>query len=187
MRSPFYFIVSPLSGRRYDNIKKIGDIDFITSTSQEDHESSNRFAEVVSLPVGYDGEIKIGDTLLVHHNVFKYYYDMRGRQQSSHNFFKDNLFFVDYDQFFMYYSVDQWKCHSKYCFIEPVETKEYYIAKPGTEEPLIGRIRYINQELIDLGLNVGDEIAFEPDSEYPFYINDQKLYRMFTSNIKIKL
>jgi len=187
MRSPFYFIVSPLSGRRYDNIKKIGDIDFITSTSQEDHESSNRFAEVVSLPVGYDGEIKIGDTLLVHHNVFKYYYDMRGRQQSSHNFFKDNLFFVDYDQFFMYYSGGQWKCHSKYCFIEPVETKEYYIAKPGTEEPLIGRIRYINQELIDLGLNVGDEIAFEPDSEYPFYINDQKLYRMFTSNIKIKL
>lgn len=187
MRSPFYFIVSPLSGRRYDNIKKIGDIDLITSTSQEDHESSNRFAEVVSLPVGYDGEIKIGDTLLVHHNVFKYYYDMRGRQQSSHNFFKDNLFFVDYDQFFMYYSGDQWKCHSKYCFIEPVETKEYYIAKPGTEEPLIGRIRYINQELIDLGLNVGDEIAFEPDSEYPFYINDQKLYRMFTSNIKIKL
>lgn len=187
MRSPFSFIVKPLKGRRYDNIKSIGDINFITSTSQEDHMASNRFAEVVSTPLGYDGEVKVGDLLLVHHNVFKFYYDMRGRQQSSHNFFKDDMFFVDEDQFFMFFSNEQWKCYSKYCFIEPVEVKDYYLEKPGTEEPLIGKIRYINQELIDLGLSVGDEIAFEPDSEYPFYINEQKLYRMFTSNIKIKL
>jgi hypothetical protein len=187
MRSPFSFIVKPLKGRRYDNIKSIGDINFITSTSQEDHMASNRFAEVVSTPIGYDGEVKAGDLLLVHHNVFKFYYDMRGRQQSSHNFFKDDMFFVDEDQFFMFFSNEQWKCYSKYCFIEPVEIKDYYLAKPGTEEPLIGKIRYINQELIDLGLSVGDEIAFEPDSEYPFYINEEKLYRMFTSNIKIKL
>jgi hypothetical protein len=187
MRSPFSFIVKPLKGRRYDNIKSIGDINFITSTSQEDHMASNRFAEVVSTPLGYDGDIKKGHILLVHHNVFKFYYDMRGRQQSSHNHFKDDMFFVEDDQFFMYFDEDQWRCHSKYCFIEPVEVKDYYLAKPGTEEPLIGKIRYINQELIELGLSVGDEIAFEPDSEYEFNINEQKLYRMFTSNIKIKL
>jgi hypothetical protein len=187
MRSPFSFIVKPLKGRRYDNIKSIGNINFITSTSQEDHMSSNRFAEVVATPVGYDGEINVGDLLLVHHNVFKFYYDMRGRQQSSHNFFKDDMFFVEEDQFFMFFNGDEWKCYSKYCFIEPVETKDYYLVKPGTEEPLIGRIKYINQELIDLGLSIGDEVAFEPDSEYEFKINDQKLYRMFTSNIKIKL
>jgi len=45
MRSPFYFITKPLKGRRYDNIKKIGEIDFITSVSQEDHMATNRFAE----------------------------------------------------------------------------------------------------------------------------------------------
>lgn len=187
MRSPFSFIVKPLKGRRYDNIKSIGDINFITSTSQEDHMASNRFAEVVSTPLGYDGEIKSGDILLVHHNVFKYYYDMRGRQQSSHNHFKDDMFFVEDDQFFMFFNDKNWKCYSKYCFIEPVELKDYYLVKPGTEEPLLGRIRYINDELLDLGLKVGDEIAFEPYSEYPFYINDEKVYRMFTSNIKIKL
>ncbi|MFY8248090.1 MAG: hypothetical protein ACOVJ5_00115 [Gloeomargaritales cyanobacterium] len=187
MRSPFSFIVKPLKGRRYDNIKSIGDINFITSTSQEDHMASNRFAEVVSTPLGYDGEIKSGDILLVHHNVFKYYYDMRGRQQSSHNHFKDDMFFVEDDQFFMFFNDKNWKCYSKYCFIEPVELKDYYLVKPGTEEPLLGRIRYINDELLDLGLKVGDEVAFEPDSEYPFYINDEKVYRMFTSNIKIKL
>lgn len=187
MRSPFSFIVKPLKGRRYDNIKSIGDINFITSTSQEDHMASNRFAEVVSTPLGYDGEIKPGYILLVHHNVFKYYYDMRGRQQSSHNHFKDDMFFVEDDQFFMFFNDKDWKCYSKYCFIEPVELKDYYLVKPGTEEPLLGKIRYINDELLDLGLKVGDEVAFEPDSEYPFYINDEKVYRMFTSNIKIKL
>ena len=36
MRSPFYFIVSPNKGRRYDNTKEIGGVDVITSTSEED-------------------------------------------------------------------------------------------------------------------------------------------------------
>lgn len=77
------FIVRPLNGRRYDNIKNIGGIDLITSVSQEDHESSNRYAEVVETPINYSGEITKGDVLLVHHNVFKLYYDMRGREEWS--------------------------------------------------------------------------------------------------------
>ena len=50
--------------------KKIGNVDFITSTSKEDHTASNRYAEVVSVPINYKGEISSGDILLVHHNVF---------------------------------------------------------------------------------------------------------------------
>ena len=49
MRSPYNFIVTPSQDRRYSNIKDIGDTEFITSVSEEDHESSNRFATVVSL------------------------------------------------------------------------------------------------------------------------------------------
>ena len=93
MRSPFYFITKPLKGRRYDNIKKIGDIDFITSVSQEDHMATNRFAEVVSVPLGYKGKIKSGDILLVHHNVFRIYYDMKGREKSGRSFFKERFIF----------------------------------------------------------------------------------------------
>ncbi len=61
MRSPFYFIVKPLTGKRYDNSKKIGGIDFITSTSEENHLASNRKAVVISTPLGYQGEIEPGD------------------------------------------------------------------------------------------------------------------------------
>ena len=53
MKSPHSFIVRPIGNRRYDNIKKIGSIDFITSTSEEDHTVSNRYAEVVETPINY--------------------------------------------------------------------------------------------------------------------------------------
>jgi len=81
MQSPFYFITRPLSGKRYNNTKEIGGIELIISTSEEDHRFSNREAEVIEVPVDYSGPIKIGDKLLVHHNVFKFYNDMKGRRK----------------------------------------------------------------------------------------------------------
>ena len=79
MKSPYCFIVKPLDGKRYNNTKSIGGIDLVVSTSQEDHTVSNRIGIVVSTPIGYEGEITEGDLLLVHHNVFKYYNDIKGR------------------------------------------------------------------------------------------------------------
>jgi len=58
MKSPFYFITRAYNGRRYDNVKSIGGIDFITSTSEEDHKASNRYAEVIETPLGYEGPIR---------------------------------------------------------------------------------------------------------------------------------
>ncbi len=187
MKSPFSYIVTPLNNRRYDNIKKYGDIDFITSTSEEDHTVSNRYATVVSTPIGYKGPVKEGDTLLVHHNVFKFYNDMYGKRKSGKSFFKDNLFFVDHDQFFLYKQKGKWKGYNKYCFIKPSSVKDYYINKNGTEEPLFGTIKYINDELISMGLKVGDEVSYQPESEYEFNVDGEKLYRMFTNNITFAL
>ena len=184
MRSAFNFIVKPLNGSRYDNKKDIGGVELITSTSKEDHKHSNRFAEVISTPLNYKGPIKEGDILLVHHNVFKYYYDMKGRERSSHNYFKDDMFFVDDSQYFMFFDGNKWSAHSKYCFVKPVKKKNFYIDKPGNEEPLMGILKYSNDELSSLGFKAGDEVLFEPDSEYEFTINNEKVYRMFTKNIK---
>lgn len=187
MKSPYNFIVKPVNGSRYDNIKKIGDIDFITSVSQEDHTVSNRFAEVVSTPVNYDGEIKVGDTLLVHHNVFKYFYDMKGNQKSSSNYFKDDLFFVDEQRFFMYNNGYEWKAYGRYCFVKPSDKDDYYLDSHGSEQPLIGCLRYGNKTLESLGVNIGDKVSFTPDSEYEFNIQGEKLYRMFNNNITMVL
>ena len=108
MKSPFSFIVRPVKGKRYNNTKKISGLDIIISTSQEDFKFSNREAEVIELPLGYKGPIQEGDILLVHHNVFKYYNDMRGEQRSGKSFFKDDLFFVEEDQYYMYKRDGKW-------------------------------------------------------------------------------
>ena len=48
MKSPFYFIVESLINKRYNNTKTISGLEVITSTSEEDHISSNRFAKVIN-------------------------------------------------------------------------------------------------------------------------------------------
>lgn len=187
MKSPFYFIVKPCNDKRYDNTKKIGNVDFITSTSKEDHTASNRYAEVVSVPINYKGEISSGDILLVHHNVFKYYNDMKGKERSGKSFFKDDLFFIEFDQFFMYKNKEGWHSHSKYCMIKPIPKKNFYLKTHQDEEPLIGLVKYTNEYLISKGVNKGDKVSFQPDSEYEFNIDGEKLYRMFDSNITLVL
>ena len=102
MKPPFQFLVRPKGGTRYSHTKKISNKDFIVSSSQEDHTATNRFAEVLEVPLNYNGEITKGDTLLVHHNVFRKYYDMKGREKSGPSFFMDDLYLIDFDQFFLY-------------------------------------------------------------------------------------
>jgi len=187
MKSPYSFIVKAYNNRRYDNIKSYGDIDFITSTSEEDHKSSNRFATVIETPINYTGPVKIGDTLLVHHNVFKFYNDMYGRRKSGKSYFKEDLFFVDVDQFYLYKNNNQWIGYDKYCFIKPIKSIKSYLNKNSKNEPLRGVIKFINQQLLDKGLKTGDEVIFEPDSEYEFTIDNEKLYRMYTKNITVVL
>ena len=187
MKSPFYFIVRPLNGKRYDNTKSIAGIDFIVSTSEEDHKFSNRFAEVVELPLGYKGPIEIGDILLVHHNAFKFYNDVRGRQKSGKSFFRDDIFFIEPDQFFMYKQNGKWNAYDRYCFVKPIAATESYIKKPFSEEPLMGVMKYPNEYLIERGINKGDMVCFSPDSEYEFTVDEEKLYRMYDHQITIKL
>jgi len=183
MKSPFSFIVKPIEGKRYNNTKKIGNIDFIVSTSIEDHKFSNRYAEVLELPISYKGSIEVGDTLLVHHNVFKYYYDMKGRQKSGKSFLKDNLFFVDDEQLFLYKQNEKWYSHNKFCFVKPLKKQESIIYKNTEFEPLMGHIKYINEELISYGVKKGDKVTYKPDTEYEFTVDGEKLYRIYSQSI----
>jgi hypothetical protein len=187
LKSPTDFIVTPREDKRYSNTKNIGGIDFLVSSSEEDARYSNRYAEVKALPINYCGPIEIGDTLLVHHNVFKFYNDIKGRRKSGKSFLKDNLFLVDNEQFFMYKKNNVWHAHDRYCYIKPVETKESIIFKNTKEEPLVGIVKIPNQNLIKQGVNKGDLISFKPDSEYEFEVDGEKLYRMFDHQITMIL
>lgn len=185
MKSPFYFIVKPVKGKRYDNTKEIGGLEIIVSTSEEDHKFSNRYAEVVETPLGYEGPIISGDTLIVHHNAFKFYNDMKGRRRSGKSFFKDDLFFIEPDQFYMYKQNGQWKPYDRYCFVKPLPAIDSYIKKPFSEEPLMGIMKYPNEYLLSQGVKSGDVICFAPESEYEFIVDEEKLYRIYDHQISV--
>lgn len=183
MQSPNQFIVTPANNRRYDNIKTMEGLEIILDTSEESASFSNREAVVVSLPLNYKGPIEVGDTLLVHHNVFKYYNDMYGRRQSGKSFFKDDRFFIDDTQYYMYKKTNQWIAIEPFCFVAPLPATETYIYKPFSDEPLMGVMQYTCKSIEKHGIKKGDIVTFNPDSEYEFKLDEQKLYRIRSKNI----
>ena len=189
MRSPFDFIAKPVDGRRYANSKEIGGIELITSTSDEDHMSSNRFAEVVALPLNYEGPIEIGNLLLVHHNVFKFYNDMQGVQKSGKSWFKDDLFFIDDMQYYMYHNGTEWNAVGHYSFIEPIKMKQVdgELFKNVKEEPLVGLMKYPSDMMKAVGVEPGDKITYYPGMEYEFNVDEEKLYRLMDRHITVAL
>ena len=179
MKSPEKFIVTPYNNRRYDNIVKMGNIDFVTSVSEEDHTVSNRFAVVQETPLGYKGDVKVGDLLVVNHNIFKFYNDVKFQRRSSGAFLKDNLFLVGIDQFYLYGNEGNWKCNDRYCFVKPIKSEN----KSCIYEPLVGEMKYVNTTLSNYGISKGDKIVFTPDCEYIFNIEGEELYRIYDHQI----
>jgi hypothetical protein len=185
MKSPHHFIIKPYNERRYDNVRKYGDVDFIISSSQEDHTASNRMATVVSVPISYDGPIKSGYEVIVHHNVFKFYYDMKGNQKSSWHHLFDDYFIIENDQLFLYREKDgEWNATYPYCFVRPIPNEDKIISTTGSREELWGELVYFNEQLQDV--SKGDIVSFSPDSEYEFRIEGDLLYRMYNKNICLK-
>lgn len=182
MKSVYSCIAEPLDGRRYANTKNIGGVDFIVSTSDEDHRFSNRFAKVISPPAHNPFGIQKDDVLLVHHNVFKFYNDMYGRQRSGRSFFRDNIFLIDPDQFFAFQRDGVWYGYDRYCFVKPVYS-DYDGDKFRKEEPLCGELFIANDYLLSQGLSIGDIVYFTPDSKYEYRIDDQIAYRVYDHQI----
>jgi len=60
MRSVFNFIVKPV-GERYDNEVKVNGKSLILNTKIESFKSVNKLAEVVSIPLAIETDIKVGD------------------------------------------------------------------------------------------------------------------------------
>jgi hypothetical protein len=187
MKSPYNFIVRPIEGKRYNNTKTIGGMEFIVNTSEEESKFSNREGIVIETPLGYKGNIKPGDTLIVHHNVFKFYNDIKGNRKSGKSFFKDDLFFVDNEQFYMYKQDGVYHSHDRYCFVKPIEVLDSFIEKSCKNEPLMGEMLYTNDYLKSQDVNPGDRVCFSPDSEYEFIIDGETLYRIYDHQLTMVL
>jgi len=180
MHSVFDFIIKP-KNKRYDNIKQIDDKELILNSEISDHRYVSRVGIVLSTPKLENTEIKVGDEVIVHHNVFRRWYDVRGVEQNSRSYWEDNKYFVKSDQIFLYKRNNKWYTPKGYCFIKPIESNNILLEK---EVPLRGIIKYVDKELKDI--NKEDLVGFTPSSEYEFIVNGERLYRVLTNSISIK-
>lgn len=183
MRSVFSFIVKPV-GERYNNKVKIADRELIVNTKIESFKSVNNFAEVVALPLAYSTDIKVGDIVVIHHNVFRVFYDIRGDKKNSRSYFKDDLYFCDLDQIYLYKNTGKWKAFGDRCFVKPIKNKDYL--NVDKEQKLIGILKYGNSSLEALKINEGDLVGYAPYGEFDFVIDGQRLYCMKSNDIVIK-
>lgn len=177
------FIVSPIRSR-YDNTKKVGDKDLILNTEIFTHKNVSNSAVVVGLPKNKQTDIQIGDEVIIHHNVFRRWHDVRGKEQNSSGFFSEDKYFVNDDQLYIYKNKDQWKSLDDYCFVKPIANDDMFSL--DKEKPLVGILKYSNNVLKCRGLSVGDKVGFIPGSEFEFVIDGERVYRVRTKAITIK-
>ena len=179
MKSVHSFIVEPL-GSRYKNTVNVGDKELVINSEIQNHQYVNRYAKVLSVPIYADSlGIKVGDTVIVHHNVFRRWYDVRGKEKNSKSFFKDNKFIISQDQIFLCKNKDGWKPLDGFCFIQPIKSENRF--NKDIEHETKGIVKYT-----DGSLEVGQVVGFEPFSKYEFIIDGEKLYRVYSKYITIK-
>ena len=184
MRSVFNFIIE--SNKRYNNSKEIEDKELILNTeiSERDYMYTNRIGLVKAIPAMFKTPIKPGDSVILHHNVFRRWIDIRGKEKDSSSLIQENNYMVAPDQIYAYKRNGEWKCLDEYCFVKPIKDDSKWSVLG--EQKLLGELVYSNKYLNSLGLSVGDVVGFSPDSEYEFNIDDQKLYRVLSNQITIK-
>ena len=185
MQSLYSFIIQPKNGR-YTNEVSVGDKKLIINTTMDDHKFVNRVGVVMSVPLIGDTDLSVGDEVIVHHNVFRRFYDVRGVEKNSSSYFKENMYFCYYDQIFLYKHNNQWKAPGNFCFVKPILKKEKQIISDEKEQKRIGILKYGNSSLEAFKIHEGDLVGFSPSSEYEFIIEEDRLYRMRTNDITIK-
>ena len=178
MRSVYNFVVTP-KGERYNNKKKVGDSELILNTEIFNHQFVNRIAKVISTPIISDTDILPGDEVIIHHNVFRRWNNVKGIEKNSRSFFNEKTYLINQDQIFLYKRYWEWRAPKGYCFVKPLKAKNPF--NIDLERHLIGVVKYS-----DGTVKEGDLVGFRPSSEYEFIVDGERLYRVLSNFITIK-
>jgi hypothetical protein len=177
MRAYKDFIISPI-GERYNNSKKVDDKELILNTEVFNHQFVNRKAKVLDVPLLFDTPIKTNDEIIIHHNVFRRWYDVKGREKNSRSYWKDNKYIISEDQIFLYKD-NIWKALPGFSFVKPLKAINSF--NPDDERPLMGVVKYS-----DGTFDKEELVGFTPNSKYEFVIDGERLYRVLNKFITIK-
>ena len=174
MRAYKDFIVTPI-GDRYNNSKKIGDKELVLNTEVFNHQYANRLAKVIATPLLFQSPINVGDEVIIHHNVFRRWHDVKGREKNSRSYLEEDKYLVSEDQIFLYNK----KAMPGFSFVKPLKAINSFNTE--NERPFIGVVKYS-----DGTYDKKELVGFTPGSEYEFIINGERLYRVLNKFITIK-
>jgi hypothetical protein len=177
MRAYKEFIVSPI-GERYNNSKDVDGKELILNTEIFNHQFVNRLAKVIATPILFSLPITMGDEIIVHHNVFRRWHDIKGAERNSRSYWKEDKYLISEDQIFLYKN-EYWKATPGFSFVKPLKAISNFNTED--ERPLIGVIKYS-----DGTFNKEELVGFTPNSEYEFIIDGERLYRVMNKFITIK-
>ena len=171
------FIVSPI-GERYNNSKKVGEKELILNTEIYNHQYVNRLAKIIATPLLFQSPINVGDKVIVHHNVFRRWHDVKGREKNSRSYWEENKYLIQEDQIFLYKN-KEWIATPGFSFVKPLKSIDSYNTQD--ERPLVGVIKYS-----DGTFNKQELVGFDPVSTYEFIVDGERLYRVMNKFITIK-
>ena len=171
------FVVSPI-GERYNNFKKIGDKELVLNTEIYNHQFVNRLAKVIATPLLFSSPINVGDEVIVHHNVFRRWNDVRGEEKNSRSYLEEDKYLISEDQIYLY-KQDDWKAMPNYSFIKPIQSNDKLSF--NKEKDLVGIVKYS-----DGAFKINDLVGYRPDIECEDFINGERLYRVMNKFITIK-
>ena len=168
------FIISRI-GDRYNNSVRVDNKELILNTEIFNHQYINRLAKVIATPLLFQSPVNIGDEVIVHHNVFRRWHDVKGREKNSRSYWKEDKYIISEDQIYLYNN----KAMPGYSFVKPLKSISKYNLKK--ERPLMGIIKYS-----DGTFNKQELVGFMPSMEYEFIVNGERLYRVMNKFITIK-
>ena len=178
MQALFDYIIKP-KGERYNNSVDVNGTELVINTEVFNHQFVNREAEVLAVPKNNKSELKVGDTIIVHHNVFRRWHNIRGEERNSRSYYKDGTYIVKEDQIFLHKKANKWQPLKGYCFVQPIKSIDKF--DEVKERPLIGIVKHT-----DGTVDKGDLVGFTPFNEFEFIIDEQRLYRILSQDISIK-
>ena len=171
------FIVSPV-GERYNNSKKVDNKELILNTEVFNHQYVNRLAKVIATPLLFSSPINVGDEVIVHHNIFRRWHDVKGREKNSRSYWKENKYLISEDQIYLY-KRKNWIAMPGFSFIKPIKQNDKFSLK--NEQAFIGIIKYS-----DGTFKKEELVGFRPKINCEDFINGERLYRVKNNFITIK-
>jgi hypothetical protein len=178
MKSVFNYMVAPKHGRSSGK-KEINGKELLLNTDTQAHEYTSRLGIIKALPLATPTELRVNDEVILHHNVFRRFRDVRGAEKNSKAYYSEDTFFAQPDQIYAYKRNGEWYCLEGFCFLKPIVNKDPLSLEK--EQPLVGIIKYADE-----GFKVGELVGFKPNREYEFNIEEERLYRVPSKDITIK-